>query len=79
MRNMDEWASKDDLDLTSDDIGQMIEIGQYVESSGPIQLPPSAVLVTAPRTYGVRPTLLPPPRGKVTSELRVSQPQLIPG
>lgn len=51
MGYMGEWRGKDDLDLTSRDLADMLEAGQTVDIVGP-RLPGDATLVTAVPTYG---------------------------
>ena len=72
MRNMSEWGRRDDLDLTSDDIGAMLDAGEPVEIAAP-ELPHAAVLVTALRTFGGRTRVLAPSAGSISSGLRVTR------
>lgn len=72
MCNMSEWGRRDDLDLTSDDIGALLDAGEPVEITAP-KLPQAAVLVTALHTFGGRTRVLAPPVGSISSGLRVTR------
>lgn len=49
---MSEWREKDDLELTAEDIGDMLAAGTATSIVGPFHLPPHAVFVTATTTFG---------------------------
>lgn len=66
MRNMSNCGRKDDLDLTSDDIGALLDAGEPVEIT-PSELPQTAVLVTALHTFGGSTRVLVPPVGSLSS------------
>jgi hypothetical protein len=54
MTNMGDWRDKEDLELTSDDIGAMLDAGEPV-SAGKPSSPSMAIFVSALPTYGLRP------------------------
>jgi len=71
MRHMGDWRDKEDLELTSEDIGAMMDAGEPVLPGRP-KLPDRAILVSAVPTYGQRPvTAVPLPW---TPTRQVSQP-----
>jgi len=47
----DDWRTKDDLDLTSDDITQMFDAGEPVDVGGPEHTPAYARLVSTNCTF----------------------------
>lgn len=72
---MGDWRGKDDLELTGEDIGQMIADGTPVSVHGPRHVPPSGVLGGAVATYGVpTKTLVHPTAVTSARKMRSSHP-----
>lgn len=71
MSAMSDWHDKEDLDLTSDDIGAMLDAGEPARAGRPT-LPGSAILVSAIPTHGMPPATA--VRSPWAPTARVSQP-----
>lgn len=77
MSDMSDWRDKDDLELSSDDITEMIDAGQPVEATGPIVpggflVEPANTFVSASMVYVASPVVTSPvqiPRGSTSSAL----------
>ena len=73
MHDMSDWQSKDDLDLTSEDISTMFAAGVPVEVQGPVEMPSAAVLLKSVQTYGGSTKTLSRPTGSIKNEMRVTK------
>ncbi len=72
MKDMTDWRDKDDLDLTSEDLGAMIDAGEPVELVSAPRLPGHGAIVVPVRTHGGTPAQLAAP-AFAQSSMRVSQ------